>query len=269
MIFKGSMKIIFLGTGTSHGVPSLDCMIEEYANCPKDVCRLAQNDSKHARTRSSILIEWDGYSVLIDVSADFRMQALRERIRKIDAVLITHAHADHIGGIPDIRSYTRYNQLKMFGSEETLSNIKHSYEYIFNPDTFIGGGIPQVALQIVTKPFSLFGETITPVNVEHGNLAGCFGYRIGQIAYIPDMKSIDERNFALLKNIDTLIVNCLRCTNEHPTHLILPQSMELARRLSPRRCYFIHMCHDIHYMADKGKLEPWMEFSFDGLRFDI
>jgi len=263
------MNILFLGTGTSHGVPSLDCMIENFSKCPKGVCSLSKVDSKHHRTRSSILVQWNNKSILIDVSADFRLQALREQIKEIDAVLITHGHADHTGGIPDIRSYTKYKPLDFFGSDETIKYIRNSFQYIFSPDTFVGGGIPQIKTHIVEDNFSIFNQQIIPVQVHHGNLNGCFGYRIGPLAYIPDIKFIDDRNLKKLKGVEVLILNWLRTANGHPSHLILPESMDLARKISPGHCYFIHMCHDIHYVTDSFGLDPWMSFSFDGQRLEI
>lgn len=263
------MKITFLGTGTSHGVPTLDCMIENYSNCPKGVCLLGKNDPKHVRSRSSILVQWNDFTVLIDASADFRAQALREQIRKIDAVLITHSHADHIGGIPDIRSYTKNKPLSVYGSEECLTSLKKTYSYIFDPDTFVAGGIPNLSAITVKDPFNLHGKTIIPIKVSHGILKECLGYRIGPLTYIPDMKAIDEINLEKLKGTELLILNCLRTAPEHPTHLILPESMKLAEKIAPRICYFIHMCHDIHYEADSKNLKPWMGFSFDSLTLTI
>lgn len=263
------MKITFLGTGTSHGVPSIDCMIEDYTKCPKGVCLLSEKDTKHKRTRSSIIVQWSDFNVLIDVSADFRAQVLREHIKKIDAVLITHSHADHIGGIPDIRSYTRNIAMPIYGSDESISNLKKSFGYIFDSETMIGGGIPHLDPHVISEPFDLYGKQIIPVSVKHGNLKGCYGYRIGPLAYIPDMKSIDEDNLKKLKGTELLILNCLRSSTTHSTHLILPESIELAKKISPRICYFIHMCHDIHYEADSKVLEPWMSFSFDSMVLNI
>jgi len=152
------MEITVLGSGTSHGVPTLDCMINDYKNCPQHVCESAQTDPRHARTRSSILLNWDTNNVLIDVSADFRQQALREKIKKIDAVLITHCHADHVGGIPDIRSYTRQKPISFYGSDESVMGVRSMFSYIFNPDVFAGGGIPRIETNIVNASFDLFGK---------------------------------------------------------------------------------------------------------------
>lgn len=263
------MEIIFLGTGTSHGVPSIDCMLSEYKNCPKGVCSSSVNDIKHRRTRSSILIESDEGSLLVDVSADFRYQMLRESVKKIDAVLLTHSHSDHIGGIPDIRSYTTGRAMTVYGSAETLDSVKKSFEYIFSPDTFEGGGIPKIDLKVIDRPFTLLGQKIIPVCVEHGNLKGVYGYRIGNLGYISDVKSISNTEIKKLEGVDTLILNCLRISPVHSTHLVLDESMELARKVAPRQCYFIHMCHDIHYIKDSEKLDSWMQFSYDGLRIKV
>lgn len=264
------MKITFLGTGTSHGVPSIDCMIDNYSNCPKEVCRLAKDNPRHRRTRSSILIEQNDYSILIDVSADFRTQILREQIRRIDAVLITHSHADHTGGIPDIRSFTKAHPLPIYGSNESITSIQKSFRYIFDPLTTIGGGIPKLEPHIIEGSFELPSRIpVNPLKVDHGNLKGCFGYRIGPLTYIPDMKSIDQKSLDKLKGTEILILNCLRNAPAHPTHLTLSESIELARRISPRVCYFIHMCHDIHYETDSKNLESWMDFSYDGLVLNV
>jgi phosphoribosyl 1,2-cyclic phosphate phosphodiesterase len=265
------MKITFLGTGTSHGVPSIDCMIAGHAHCKKDVCRSSARDPKHRRTRSSILVEVSGKNVLVDVSADFRQQALSCAVKSIDAVIVTHGHADHVSGIPDIRSYTGHATapLDVYGSAESMDIIKKMFRYVFSERTFVGGGIPRLRLNRVKGPFSIFDTVITPVPVMHGNLRGCFGYRVGNMAYIPDMKSMDASAKRLVRGLDCLIINCLRDEREHATHLILEQSMSLARELSPGLCYFIHMSHDIHYEIDGKKLDPWMHFSHDGLCIEL
>lgn len=265
------MKITFLGTGTSHGVPSIDCMLQGFRSCPKDVCRRSLTDAKHARTRSSILAEYNGKRVLVDVSPDFRQQALREKIPGIDAVLITHCHADHIGGVPDIRSYTarRPEPLEFYGSEESMAAIRAFFPYIFDPDAFFGGGIPKITTKAESSAFGLFGATVTPVPVEHGRLRGCLGYRIDNMAYIPDVKALPRESRPSLAGLDTLVLNCLRETRDHASHLVLAQSVALARELAPRQCYFIHMSHDIDYETDGAKLDKWMEFAYDGLKINI
>lgn len=262
------MNIIFLGTGTSHGVPSIDCMLNDFATCPKGVCAKAAHDPRHRRTRSSVCIQHQGQTILIDAGPDFREQMLREKIKHIDTLLLTHKHADHIGGIPDIRSYTRSKALDVYGSAETIDYLHKSYSYIFDPATTIGGGIPQLRTHAVQSPFTLGELTITPLSVQHGSLSGCYGYRIGPLAYIPDIKVLPPATAQLLKGVECLILNCLRIQPEHCTHLILSQSLHLAKAIAPRRCYFIHMCHDIDYLSDKHMLDDWIDFAWDGLRIE-
>jgi phosphoribosyl 1,2-cyclic phosphate phosphodiesterase len=246
-------------------------MRSNYARCKKDVCRLSLTDHKHNRTRSSILIEYNGKYILVDVSADFREQTLRERVPRIDAVLITHCHSDHINGIPDIRSYNdpSPHALDFYGSAESMNAIEQSFSYIFSAKTFVGGGIPRLALHEAKAQFQLFGLPIVPIPVVHGTLQGCLGYRIGNIGYIPDVKSIPETSMRALSNLDCLILDCLRDTREHSTHVIMEESLRIARDLAPVKCYFIHMSHDIHYQLDADKLEPWMQFSWDGMKIEV
>ena len=213
----GQYTVLFLGTGTSHGVPSIDCMLDNYTRCPKGVCRASLTDPKHNRTRCSIIVSYNDASVLIDVSADFRQQTLREHVDAIDAVLITHAHADHISGIPDIRSYTRDRTLPMYGSRESVGCIRQSFEYIFRPPQMLGGGIPRLNLITIDHPFELFGETVVPIPVEHGSLQGAYGYRIGPIAYIPDVKTMTAQSKKLLAGVTCLIIDALRDEQPHTT----------------------------------------------------
>ncbi len=265
------MKLTFLGTGTSHGVPPLYCMRKGFSLCKKNVCNESFTDPKHNRTRSSVFLEYNNRAILIDVSPDFRQQAIREHIVTIDAVLITHIHADHIMGIPDIRSYTysKEQPLPVYGSEETMSGIRDMFKYIFDPNTFEGGGIPVISLNTIDKPFLLFGKTIIPIPVRHGPLSGCFGFRIENLAYIPDIKEIPEEHKSLLSNLDCLIIDCLRDEPAHVTHIVLPESIQLARELKPGKCYFTHMCHNIHYQQDAHLLDSWMYFAYDGLTIQL
>jgi len=265
------MKITFLGTGTSHGVPPIDCMMTGYAKCPKGVCRKARHDPRHSRTRTSILLEKGGKTLIADVSADFRQQALRNNILRIDAVALSHGHIDHFGGLPDIRSYTDAAEepVEVYGSSETLNTVQQAFPYMFEARVGRGKGVPRLKMIELTETTDIVGFKVTPVPVEHGTLKECLGLRIDDIGYVPDVKRMSQASESLLKNLDVLILNCLRDEREHPTHLLLSQSMELSRRLAPKRCYFIHMTHDIDYEIDGKKLDEWMKFSYDGLVIDV
>ncbi|MDR2693344.1 MAG: MBL fold metallo-hydrolase [Chitinispirillales bacterium] len=265
------MKITFLGTGTSHGVPPIDCMMTGYAKCPKGVCLKALTDPRHSRTRTSVLLEKGGKALIADVSADFRRQALSNGIRRLDAVALSHGHIDHFGGLPDIRSYTDAAEepMEVYGSSETLNTVRQAFPYMFEARIGRGKGVPRLKMIELTEPRRIAGFDVTPVLVEHGTLKECLGLRIDDIGYVPDVKRMSPQSEALLRGLDVLILNCLRDEREHPTHLLLPESMELAGRLSPKRCYFIHMTHDIDYEADGKKLEGWMEFAYDGLIVDV
>jgi phosphoribosyl 1,2-cyclic phosphate phosphodiesterase len=193
---------------------------------------------------------------------------LRHRIKCIDAVLLTHIHSDHVQGLPDIRSYCMDHALDVYGSKETISGIKRRFRYMFEKPKIRGGGIPNLRAHIKPsgKVFELFGVEVTPAIVEHGSLEGCFGYRIGNLGYIPDVKTMPVQAKAIFQGLDMLILNMLRRAPEHSTHLTLRESVALAEELNPKSCYFTHMCHDIHYGHDKAQLPENMDFAYDGLR---
>lgn len=267
-----SIQVVLLGTGTSHGVPSIDCMLAGYADCPQGVCRAAQNDPRHNRTRCSLLVEVGGRAILVDTSLDFRSQMLAQRVRRIDAVLFTHSHADHIGGLSDIRSYCPPGQaLPIYGSQETIDDLRRRFDYIFNPPEIRGGGIPEVAAHVIRpgELISLFGLQVTPAHVEHGSARECFGYRLGPVAYVPDLKVMPEPAKQILRGAEVLILNALRRAPEHPTHLTLDASLALAQELQPKACYFTHMSHDIHYVYDRIGLPAHVDFAYDGLSLEV
>ncbi len=265
-------SLTFLGTGTSHGVPAIDCMLTDYAACPQGVCRAAQSDPRHNRTRCSVLIETASRAILIDTSLDFRAQMLANRVRQIDAVLFTHSHADHIGGLADIRSYCPPGQpLPIYGSQETITALMQRFDYIFNPPPIRGGGIPELKPHVIKagEPFSLWGQAVIAGGVEHGSARECLGYRVGPVAYVPDVKVMPPETKEIMRGAHVLILNTLRRAPEHPTHLTLDASIALAQELKPQQCYFTHMSHDIHYVLDRRGLPPNMDFAYDGLRLEI
>ncbi len=260
------MQVTMLGTGTSHGVPTIDCMITNYRRCPQQVCRKAEANPRHRRSRASALVRVDGVQLLLDTSQDFRQQMLDQRVQRIDAVLYTHGHADHIYGLPDIRSYScnQGGPIDIYGSRDTLDILHGAFDYVFRPPVFVGGGIPELRPHVMEAPQIIQGVDVIPVPVEHGPLRGCQGYRIGDIAYVPDVKVIPPESLALLQNLDILIIDCLRIT-PHATHLSLEESLMYAESLRPRRCLLTHMAHDIDYELEEARLPDWIRFAYDGL----
>lgn len=248
------MKVTFLGTGTSHGIPVIGCGCE--------VCR--SENQRNARTRSSILIEYNGSSVLIDTATELRMQILRHNIRHIDAVLFTHCHADHVCGFDDLRRFSELSgeDVPCYGSEKTLSDIKKMFEYVF-VETQIGGGKPKIELRTVSAAFDLFGEEVVPIKVCHGKLP-VLGYRIKSFAYVTDCSYIPEDSCELLRDLDTLVLGALRI-RPHPTHFNLSEALEAVERLEPRRTFLTHICHDLEHETVNDLLPPNIRLAYDSL----
>ncbi len=257
------MRLTLLGTGTSHGVPMLDCMLSDYARCPAEVCRKAESDPRYRRTRASLLVQSDDVHLLIDTSQDFRQQMLANRVMRIDAVLYTHGHADHIYGLPDIRSYSRGRPLPLYGSEETLGILRGAFDYVFTPRVYVGGGIPSVEPHRLDDGLRLGELIIETIPVEHGPLKGCQGYRLNDVAYIPDVKRIPPESLTRLRGLDLLILNCLRY-RPHEGHLSLEESLAYAREIAPKRCLLTHVAHDIDYAIETPRLPEWVRFAYDG-----
>lgn len=268
------MRITLLGTGTSHGVPMIDCMLNNYARCEHQVCRKALSDPRYRRSRSSLLVEQNGFSLLIDTSQDFREQMLANRVMRLDAVLYTHAHADHIYGLADIRSYSAHQRgaIDLYGSSETLMSLRKAFRYIFAASGSVGGGIPHVNPHRLESPRRIGPFLVEPVHVEHGPLNGCQGYRLGArpggLAYLPDVKQIPETSLAQLQDLDLLILNCLR-PRPHSSHLSLEEAVAYATELKPKRCLFTHMTHDIDPAIHSRLIPSWATFAHDGLVVEI
>ncbi len=250
------MKLTFLGTGTSTGVPSIACECE---TCTSD-------DHRDKRLRVSILIEHGGLNVLVDTSSDFRQQALRHKLKRLDAVLITHCHADHIFGLDDIRPLNfRYGALGVYANEAAWPDIRRIFKYIFEPSHF-GGGLPQVIPHTVVAgaPFCL-GTTlvITPLEVIHGRLP-VMAYRFNDFAYATDLNEIPPQTMDAMRDLDVLVLDCLRF-KEHPTHLWVDRALEYIEKLKPRQTYFTHIAHDVKHARDSALLPDGVEFAYDGL----
>ncbi|PYQ13996.1 MAG: MBL fold metallo-hydrolase [Acidobacteria bacterium] len=248
------MKVTFLGTGTSTGVPVIGCS-----------CRVCvSDDPRNRRLRPSILLEWDARKILVDSSSDFRQQALRHRIDHLDAVLYTHCHADHVMGLDDLRIYNfrQRADLPVYGSAGTLEDLRRTFWYAF-ADTQEGGGKPRLDLRAVGVPFDLFGVQVVPVPLWHGDLE-VFGYRIGSFAYCTDCNRIPPASLRTLEGLEVLVMDALRPT-PHPTHFSLPETLALLADLKPKLAYLVHMSHDIEHRTTEETLPPSIHLAYDGL----
>jgi len=252
------MRVTFLGTGTSTGVPVIGCR-----------CRVCTStDPRNQRLRPSILLQWSDRGVLVDSSSDFRQQALRHRIDRLDAVLYTHGHADHVMGLDDLRIYNfrQKADLPVYGSAGTLQDLKKTFWYAF-ADTQEGGGKPRLDLRAVATPFELFGVRVEPVPLWHGDLE-VFGYRIGKFAYCTDCNRIPPASMEALDSLDVLVLDALRPT-PHPTHFSLPQTLALLSELHPKVAYLIHMSHDIEHVETEASLPAGVHLAYDGLVLEM
>ncbi len=248
-----------LGSGTSMGVPTIGCD-----------CRVCHSsDPRDRRTRPSVLVEYDGHVVLIDTTPDFREQAIRARIRRLDAVLYTHAHADHILGLDDLRplSFHRPNgRIPLYANERTGQSIREVFKYIFDAD-YKYGGLAQVELRHIEGPVELFGATFDPVVVLHGD-AEIYGFRFGSAAYLTDFSQIPPDTMGRLQDLDILFLDALR-HKPHPTHSTVENSIRIANELKAKRTFFTHICHDLPHEETNAKLPPHVRLSYDGLKLEF
>jgi len=253
------LQLIVLGVGSSAGTPVIGC---DCATCTSDNPR-----NKRTRCSSAIKLD-DGRTILIDTSPDLRLQALRENIRRVDAVLYTHVHADHVNGIDDLRAFCQLQrmQIPLYGNAYTMDNISTRFGYAIRAP---GGtwDLPILSAQVVEIPFEVCGETIIPIPVMHGR-SRILGYRIRNFAYLTDVSEIPEASLALLHGLDVLLLDCLRYQPHH-THISVEQSVAYASQIAARDTYFIHMTHDLEYAELEQELPPDMHVGYDGLRLPL
>lgn len=252
------MKVIVLGCGTSSGVPMIGC------NCP--VC--SSQEQKNFRTRSSILVCADAADILIDTTADLRTQALREKIDRIDAVLYTHTHADHLHGIDDLRgfNFVQRKKIPIYAAKQNLEHISSSFKYIFDPTPW-GGGKPSLELIEVKGPFKIKNIKITPLPILHGPLE-ILGFRIGKLAYLTDCSKIPKSTYPLIYGVDVLIIGALR-HKKHPTHFSLSAVILEAKKIGAEKTYLVHMTHWFDYWTLKHSLPEGIEPAYDGLVIEV
>lgn len=251
------LRVTVLGCGTSTGVPRVGCACA--------VCR--SDDPRNKRLRSGLSLAYGGHTVLVDTPTDLRQQALREALSRVDAVLYTHAHADHIMGLDELRVLgPRGRPVPCFGSESTLASLRRSFAYVFE-DGQEGGGKPRLSLHPIDGPFDLFGATVVPVPVLHGALE-VLGYRIGGFAYLTDCNHVPSSSLALLDGLDVLILDALRY-RPHPTHFSIAEALEVAAQVGARRTLLTHLTHDVDYRRPEVALPANVELSYDGLTLDL
>ena len=252
------MKLTFLGTGTSNGVPVIGC------DC--GVCR--SSDRRDKRQRTAALVETSSTRILIDCGPDIRRQLLPLPFGKLDAVLLTHAHYDHVGGIDDLRPFCKFGNVDVFANGQAVAAVKHNFPYCFAEHLY--PGVPKLDLHTVHggKAFMVGDVRVLPIEIMHDKLP-ILGYRFGNLAYITDMKSIDCANKKLLEGVETLVVNGLRWEKPHHSHMLIPEAVDFARSVGARNTYIIHVTHEIglHDVAN-ARLPKGFVIPFDGMSIE-
>ncbi len=253
------MRITFLGTGTSQGVPVIACTCE--------VCKSL--DYRDKRLRSSVLIETPEFQLIIDTGPDFRQQMLRERISRLDAVLFTHAHKDHTAGLDDIRSFNFLQKMEMpvYGQRQTLDQLQTEFAYIFSESKY--PGIPQISLNAIENiPFEINGREIVPIEVMHHKLP-VFGYRIGNFTYITDANFISDEEKEKIEGSEILVLNALQ-KKEHISHFTLEEAVELINELKPQKAFLTHISHKLgSHKAVSKELPSNIHLAHDSLSLEI
>ncbi len=252
------MKVKFLGTGTSTGVPEIGCQCE--------VC--TSDDIKNRRLRASVLVSIGDKRILIDCGPDFRQQILNEEFSPIHGVLLTHEHYDHVGGLDDLRPFCKFDDVDIYSNSITLEALRIRIPYSFRENKY--PGVPSFRLHEIENntTFNIADIKIQPIRVMHYMLP-ILGYRIGNFAYLTDVKHIPEEEYAKLKNLDTLVISALRI-EEHISHLTLEEALEEVRKIAPKKAYFIHMSHHMGLHEEVQKRLPEnIYLSYDGLEIEV
>lgn len=247
-----------LGSGTSMGVPTIGCR-----------CRVClSRDPRDKRTRPSLLVQYGGRNVVIDTTPDFRFQALRSGMDRLDAVLFTHPHADHVLGLDDLRPFNlqQRGDIPIYGSRHTIDSIKQQFRYVFEGN-YPFGGVPKLAAHVLEGPLELFGVTFTPVPVLHGYME-VWGYRFGKAAYLTDYGQIPESSFALLRDVEVVFLDALR-HEPHPTHCTVEQALDHVARIRPAQAFFTHIAHDLPHQETNASLPDNVRLSHDGLQLEV
>jgi phosphoribosyl 1,2-cyclic phosphate phosphodiesterase len=249
------IELTFLGTGTSNGIPMIGC---HCAVCTSD-------DPRDQRSRTSAFVRWDDLQILIDTSAELRLQARAAGIEKVDAVLFTHAHADHTAGFDDLRRFNELGQrhIPVFTGPGTAEMLRERFAYGFEDVFPFYGGKPDLTLNEIDGPFEVEGHPIMPIPVTHGRF-DVLGFRFGPLAYVTDAKVIPDSSMELLAGVDTLVLNALR-VRPHPTHLSVQEAVAIIEAIRPRAAYLVHVSHELSHQAAEDLLPEGVHVAYDGL----
>src|SRR5688500_6268985 len=254
-----ALRVTFLGTGTSTGVPVIGC------RCP--IC--TSENPKNRRLRQSVSIESNAKYFLIDTTPDLRLQLLRDPIPRLDGILFTHSHSDHLMGLDDIRpfNFRQREAIHAFANPKTAHAIRRAFSYIWN-ESQPGGGKPQLELHEVEERFTHDGVEITPLPVSHGDWT-ILGYRVGRFAYITDTNGIPPASMELLRGVEVLALDGLRPSPPHPTHFTIDQAIAAARQIGAKTTYLMHLTHDIDHEQFEAQLPQGFKLAYDGLKLEI
>jgi len=249
------LRLTILGSGTSHGIPMIAC------DCP--VC--TSTDPRDRRTRASALFSFDNRQVLVDTAPELRLQCIGCGVRQVDAILFTHAHADHVTGLDDVRRFNwlQREPIRVYADRPTLSRLRQMFGYAFTDQPDYPSAKPELNAVEIGGPFELFGRPVIPIPCQHGPVQ-VLGFRIGGIAYLPDCNGIPELSRELLRGLDVLVLDGLR-RRPHPTHFNLEQAIAEAKRIGAARTFFTHIAHELLHAATNAKLPAGMELAYDGL----
>jgi phosphoribosyl 1,2-cyclic phosphate phosphodiesterase len=258
-----SRRLVFLGSGTSTGVPVIGC------DCR--VC--SSSDPRNHRTRPSVLLSFPQGNLLIDTSPEMRLQLLRERVKHVHAIAYTHHHVDHLFGLDDARLFPRHigGPVPIFCEPETEAVIRRVFAYAFpDPAEAVAPGyVPKIRFESLTPglPFAVLGQTVVPIRLQHGRFQ-VLGFRVGDLAYCTDVNKIPDESWPLLEGLDTLILDALRY-EPHPTHFCLDEALAVVERLRPRRVWFTHLSHSFDHGPTETTLPPRVGLAYDGLTLDF